>query len=74
MAATPKKGDLVYLPADITLIDGTMAKNWLKLTEPTTGVIIESNLENENIYHRIHVQGNEWHVRTIDTMEVISRA
>ena len=70
----PRKGDLVYLPSDITLIDGTMAKKWIKLDEPTTGVIIECNLNDENIYHRVHVKGSEWYVRTIDTLEVMSRA
>ena len=72
-----KKGDLVYLPSDITLVgswnDGAV-ENWIKLDAPTTGVIIESNLHNQNIYHRIHVKGSEWYVRTIDTLEVMSRA
>ena len=72
-----KKGDLVYLPSDITLVgswvDGA-AENWIRLDAPTTGVIVESNLHNQNIYHRVHVKGSEWYVRTIDTMEVVSRA
>ncbi len=72
-----KKGDLVYLPASITLVgswlDGA-AESWLKLDEPTTGVVIEANLDNENIYHKIHVKGSDWYVRTIDTLEVMSRA
>ena len=73
----PKRGDLVYLPSDITLVgswlDGA-AESWIKLNEPTTGIIIESNLDNENVYHKVHAKGTEWYVRTIDTMEVISRA
>ena len=72
-----KKGDLVYLPSDITLVgsfeDGA-AENWIKLDEPTTGLIVEFNLHNQNIYHRVHVNGSEWYVRTIDTMEIMSRA
>lgn len=72
-----KKGDLVYLPSDITLVgswkDGAV-ENWMKLDEPATGLIVESNLHNQNIYHRIHVKGSEWYVRTIDTLEVMSRA
>jgi len=73
----PKTGDLVYLPADIMLVGswkGGAAESWVRLNEPTTGVIVEPNLENENIYHKIHAQGSDWYVRTIDTMEVISRA
>lgn len=72
-----KKGDLVYLPANIMLVGSWYAgaaESWMKLEEPTTGVIIEPNLENENIYHKIHVKGSEWFVRTIDTLEVMSRA
>ena len=70
----PKKGDLVYLPSDITLIDSFTVKKWITLDEPTTGVVVEANMNNENIYQKIHVKGNEWYVRTIDTMEVMSRA
>ena len=69
-----KKGDLVYLPSQITLIDSTTVQNWLTLEEPTTGVIIEANLHNEDIYHKVHVDGSPWLVRTIDTMEIVSRA
>jgi hypothetical protein len=50
-----KKGDLVYLPSDIMLIDNTTVKKWIKLDEPTLAVMVEL-------------------VRTIDTMEVMSRA
>ena len=74
---TPKKGDLVYLPADITLIGSWLngaVENWIRLDQPTTGLVVESNLENENIYHRVHAKGSEWYVRTIDTMEVMSDA
>tara|TARA_Y100000593_G_scaffold2242_1_gene4506 strand:- start:52525 stop:52746 length:222 start_codon:yes stop_codon:yes gene_type:complete len=72
-----KKGDLVYLPSDIMLVGSWFngaAENWIKLLEPTTGIIIEPNLDNENIYHRVHTKGSDWYVRTVDTMEVISRA
>jgi hypothetical protein len=76
MSLVPKKGDLVYLPSDITLLDSgdmTSPVEWIRLTEPAMGLIVESNLDNENIYHKIHVKGNDWLVRTIDTMEVMSR-
>tara|TARA_R100000734_G_C3307778_1_gene98362 strand:+ start:473 stop:694 length:222 start_codon:yes stop_codon:yes gene_type:complete len=70
----PKKGDLVYLPSDITLIDDFTVKRWVKLEEPTLAVMIEPQVNKEDIYHRVHVLGSDWYVRTIDTMEVMSRA
>ena len=69
-----KKGDLVYLPSDITLIDNTTVKKWIKLDEPTLAVMVEPQVNKNDIYHKVHVKGNDWLVRTIDTMEVISRA
>jgi hypothetical protein len=47
---------------------------WLNLVVPTVGVVVEPNYNNENIYHKIHLQGEDWLVRTVDTMEVVSRA
>ena len=70
----PKKGDLVYLPSDIMLIDNFSVKKWIKLEEPTLGVMVEPQVNKEDIYHRVHVKGSDWYVRTIDTMEVMSRA
>ena len=76
----PKKGDLVYLPSNIMIIGEGLAQNtsvpdrWLNLIEPTMGVVVEPNYNNENIYHKVHLQGNDWLVRTIDTLEVISSA
>jgi|TARA_R110000824_G_scaffold149975_1_gene320403 hypothetical protein len=73
----PKKGDLVYLPSDITLLDTgdpSAPVEWIRLSEPTTALIVEPNFNNEDIYHKIHVKGGDWLVRTIDTMEVMSRA
>ena len=70
----PKKGDLVYLPSDITLIDNFTVKKWIKLEEPTLGVMVEPQVNKEDIYHKVHVKGNDLLVRTIDTMEVMSRA
>ena len=70
----PKKGDLVYLPSDITLIDDFTVKNWIKLEEPTLGVMVEPQVNKEDIYHRVHVLGSDWYVRTIDTLEVMSHA
>ena len=75
-----KKGDLVYLPSNIMIIGEGFAQStsvpdrWLNLLEPTTGVMVEPNYNNEGIYHKVHLQGLDWLVRTIDTMEVLSRA
>ena len=71
---SPKKGDLVYLPSDITLIDNFTVQNWIKLEEPTLAVMVEPQVNENDIYHKVHVKGNDWLVRTIDTMEVVSRA
>jgi len=54
--------------------ESSVPDRWLNLTEPTMGVMVEPNYNNEDIYHKVHVQGNDWLVRTIDTMEVMSRA
>jgi len=73
----PKKGDLVYLPSDITLLDTgnpSAPVEWIRLSEPSMAVVIEPNFNNENIYHKIHIKGSDWLVRTIDTMEVMSSA
>ena len=69
-----KKGDLVYLPSDVMLIDNFTVKNWVKLEEPTLAVMLEPQVNKEDIYHRVHALGSDWYVRTIDTMEVMSRA
>jgi len=76
-----KKGDLVYLPSNIMVIGEGLSENtgsvpdrWLNILEPTMGVVVEPNYNNENIYHKIHLQGNEWLVRTIDTLEIVSSA
>ncbi len=71
-----KKGDLVYLPADITLIDqvADTVQRWTNVKSPCLGVVVKPNINNENIYHKVHVLGDEWYVRTIDTLEVISHA
>ena len=69
-----KKGDLVYLPSDIMLIDNTTVKKWLKLDEPTLALVVEAQVNKNDIYHKVHVKGSDWLVRTIDTMEVMSRA
>ncbi len=74
MMPNPKKGDLVYLPSDITLIDGFTVKKWIKLEEPTLAVMVEPQVNEEDIYHKVHVRGADWYVRTMDTMEVMSRA
>jgi hypothetical protein len=47
---------------------------WLNLIVPTLGVMVEPNYNNEDIYHKVHLQGEDWLVRTVDTMEVVSRA
>lgn len=74
----PKKGDLVYLPSNIMIIGEGLTQStsvpdrWLNLIEPTMGVMVEPNYNNENIYHKVHLQGDNWLVRTMDTLEVIS--
>lgn len=72
-----KKGDLVYLPSDIMIFgaidEGGAIHNWMNLEEPAYGVMVAPNYDNESIYHKIHVKGKDWFVRTIDTMEVMSR-
>jgi len=71
-----KKGDLVYLPSDIMIFgaisEGGEIHDWISLDEPAYGVMVTPNYDNENIYHKVHVKGSEWFVRTIDTMEVMS--
>ena len=74
MVLNLKKGDLVYLPSDIMLIDNPSCKKWIKLEEPTLAVMVEPQVNKEDIYHKVHVKGDDWLVRTIDTMEVMSRA
>ena len=74
MATPMRKGDLVYLPSDITLIDNFTVKNWIKLEEPTLAVMVEPQVIKEVIYHKVLVKGSDWYVRTMDTMEVMSRA
>ena len=69
-----KKGDLVYLPSDITLIDDFTVNKWITLDEPVLAVMVEPQVNKEDIYHKVHVKGSDWYVRTIDTMEVMSRA
>jgi len=68
-----KKGDLVYLPSEITIItmedDGSVS-GWSQIHSPTYGVLVTPNHNNENIYHKVHVQGSDWLVRTIDTRKV----
>ena len=68
-----QKGDLVYLPSEIMLIDNYTVKRWIKLEEPTLALMVEPQVNKEDIYHKVHVQGNDWLVRTIDTLEVVSR-
>lgn len=70
----PKKGDLVYLPSNITLIDCPVAKEFIRLEEPRMAVILEPNWNGETIYHRVHLGGSSWLARTIDTLEVVSSA
>ena len=75
-----KKGDLVYLPSNIMIMGEGLAQEnsvpdrWLNLTEPTMGIMVEPNYNNENIYHKVHLQGEDWLVRTIDTLEVVTHA
>tara|TARA_R100001079_G_scaffold73228_1_gene38948 strand:+ start:715 stop:885 length:171 start_codon:yes stop_codon:yes gene_type:complete len=56
------------------LIDNFTVKKWIKLEEPTLAVMVEPQVNKEDIYHKVHVKGADWYVRTMDTMEVMSRA
>ena len=49
-------------------------KKWNKLDEPALAVMVEPQVNKEDIYHKVHVMGADWYVRTMDTMEVMSRA
>jgi hypothetical protein len=55
------------------LIDNHTVKKWIKLEEPTMALMVEPRVNKEDIYHKVHVQGSDWLVRTIDTLEVVSR-
>ena len=74
----PQRGDLVYLPSNIMVIGEGLTQNasvpdrWLNLIEPVIGVMVEPNYNNEDIYHKVHLHGDDWLVRTIDTLEVVS--
>lgn len=72
MLNPPQRGDLVYLPSEITLIDDHTVKRWIRLEEPTWALMVEPQVNKEDIYHKVHVQGNDWLVRTIDTLEVVT--
>jgi hypothetical protein len=69
-----QKGDLVYLPSDIMIFrsidSGGLIHDWVTLDTPAYGVMVETNYNNENVYHRIHTKGSSWFVRTIDAFGV----
>ena len=73
---TNLRGDLVYLPSDISLLDTgdpTAPVQWIKLSEPSVALMVKPNWNDENIYHKVHVKGCDWLVRTIDCLDVIER-
>jgi hypothetical protein len=39
---------------------------------PSNIMIIGEGLAQNTIYHKVHLQGDNWLVRTMDTLEVIS--
>jgi hypothetical protein len=68
-----KKGDLVYLPSEITLLTMDAAgsvSDWSRVSAPTYGVMVSANHNNENIYHKVHVNGRDWLVLATDTRKV----
>ena len=68
------KGDLVYLPSDITLLDASDPRDptdWVRLSEPSVAVMVKPNWNGEAIYHKVHVNGDTWLARTIDCLEII---
>ncbi len=72
MMTTSLKGDLVYLPSDITLLNTSdPPTDWIKLSEPSVAVMVKPNWNGEAIYHKVHVNGDTWLARTIDCLEII---
>ena len=74
MMTTSLKGDLVYLPSDITLldtVDPAAPTDWIRLAEPSVALMVKPNWNGENIYHKVHVNGGNWLVRTIDCLDII---
>ena len=70
------KGDLVYLPSDITLLDASDPRDptdWVRLSEPSVAVMVKPNWNGEAIYHKVHVNGGTWLARTIDCLEIIGK-
>ena len=63
-----KAGELVYLPSGITLIDDITVKNWITTEEPTLGIIISPDYNDDGIYRLVHALGSSWLTRQIDTM------
>ena len=73
---TSLKGGLVYLPSDITLLDTgdpSAPVEWIKLSEPSVALMVKRNWNDENIYHKVHINGSDWLARTIDCLDVVER-
>jgi len=57
-----ENGDLVYLPADLTLLqvsDGQV-KHWLRTENPVHALLVAKDASDQ--YHKILYKGECWHV------------
>ena len=65
----PKKGDLVYLPSDIMLIDNTTVKKWIKLDEPTLALMVEPQVNKNDIYHKFLFREEQLEKDELESLE-----
>jgi hypothetical protein len=72
------RGDLVYLPASITLIKTgdtsapDLVTEWAKLEEPSIVLVTDSgSLDPDTPYIGVHYQGSSWKARKVDCLEVV---
>jgi len=65
-----KKGDLVWMPSDITLLQvdkKEVVTNFIRLTEPNHAVVLEEG----EIYYKVMVDGQTWEARKCDVYNVV---
>jgi hypothetical protein len=73
MNSTYKKGDLVWVPSDITLLQidenkGTVLR-WTKTSKPTNVLVLDGQ---SGPYYPILFGGERWSAREIDLYEATS--
>jgi len=71
------RGDLVYLPASVTLIKTgdtdapDMVTDWAKLEEPSIVLVTDSgSIDPDTPYIGVHYRGSSWKARKVDCLEV----